>query len=149
MGEFGAALTVERSVIAKARGAKVLARLTGWATRQDPIDLSVSKDGGALVRAIGAALTQAGRVAGDVEKLVVLDRGLAPTFTATRHAFAHVFGAETPPITRPADVCGYAPSSGAMMTVLAAMQLPKGVTLATGYDVIGEAFAFVIEGADQ
>lgn len=149
LGEFGAAMTIERRRVAQARGADVLARLTGWATFQDPIDLSVRKDGAAMVRAVRAALAQAGHTPADVGTLVLLDSGLAPTFTAASKAVATLFGNEVPLIKHPTKVCGYAPSAAAMMTVIAGLQSPEGITLAAGYDVIGEAFAFVIEGAEQ
>lgn len=149
MGEFGAALTLERRSEAEARNAKVVARLTGWATRQDPVDLSVLKSGDALVRAVGIALEKAGRNAEEVDFLALFDRGLAPTKSAVRNAISSVFGGSLPPTVRPADVFGYAPSSGALMTVAAALSVNDGVRLAAGYDVMGEAFAFVIEGASE
>ncbi len=148
LGEFGGAITLERRGTAEARNAHVIARLRGWATRQDPVDLSVEKSGEALIRAQKAALEQAGLSAENITRIVVLDKGLAPTHRATANALKATFGPKTPPAIRPADVFGYAPSSGPLMTVIAALLPEKGITMATGYDVIGDAFAFVLEGGD-
>lgn len=150
LAEFGAALTLERASVATARGAKALARLRGWATRQDPVDLSVHRSGEALERAITLALRQAGLPAAALVGVALLDRGLAPAQTAAARAMARVFGPSLPAILRPDTVFGFAPSSGAMMTLTAAMvgfDATPGPVLATGYDVTGEAFAFVIERA--
>lgn len=146
LGECGAAMTLERASVAAARGLPVLARLRGWATRQDPQDLSVRRDGAALTRAIGLALAQAGVVAEEISALSVLDRGLAPVRRATARALDQVFGGRVPPVVRPDAVVGLAPSGGPMLAVAAAMTQPgPSLWLAAGYDVTGEAFAFVIE----
>lgn len=148
LGEFGGALTLERRGVAEARGAKVLGRLAGWATRQDPVDLSVARNGEALSRAISVALDMAGQEPAAVTRIVLLDRGLAPSKAAAARALQSVFDT-VPDVIRPDEVFGYAPSSGALMTVLAGLDDHEGITLACGYDVIGEAFAFSIEGAAQ
>lgn len=147
LGEFGAAVTLERASAAAARGAVPIAKLKGWATRQDPQDLSVAPSGDALLRALSAAFDAAGVVPEDVNTVVLLDTGLAPTRTASTRALSQAFADGLPSVIRPDAVFGYAPSAGAMMCVAASLSVDRGLTLACGYDVIGEAFAFVIEGA--
>ena len=60
-----------------------------------------------------------------------------------------------PPIVRPDQVFGLAPSCGAVMTVAAALAafeggdaLPRHV-LAAGCDLIGDGFAFILERTTQ
>jgi len=149
LGEFGGAITVERQSTARSRGAQILAHLKGWATRQDPLDQMVDKSGAALKRAVKAALYQAGNSPENITRVVVLGSGLAPTKTAVTNALGEVFSGNIPQTISPDVVFGFAPSSGALMTVAAALTSKSGVTLAMGYDVIGEGFAFVLEGVAQ
>ena len=152
LGEFAAALTLERASSARARDAVAVARLAGWAHFQDPLDLSVARDGGSLRRAIDAARRMAGVAAADIDLVSLLDRGVAPARRACRHALNAVFGSAPPPIVRPDEVFGFAPSCGALMTVAAALAAlqrhgngPRHV-LAAGCDLVGDGFAFILEG---
>ena len=152
LGEFAAALTLERASSARARDACAVARLSGWAHFQDPLDLSVARDGGSLRRAIDAARRMAGVAAADIDLVSLLDRGVAPARRACRHALDAVFGSAPPPIVRPDEVFGFAPSCGPLMTVaaaLAALQRNGNGTrhvLAAGCDLVGDGFAFILEG---
>ena len=155
LGEFAVALTLERASSARARGVGPLARLAGWAHFQDPLDLSVARDGSALRRAIDAAHHMAGITASHIGLVSLLDRGVAPARRACRRALNAVFGGESPPIVRPDEVFGFAPSSGAVMTVataLASLQrnedAPRHV-LAAGCDLVGDGFAFILERSPQ
>ena len=155
LGEFAAALTLERASSASHRCARPMARLAGWAHFQDPLDLSVARDGSGLRRAIDAAHRMAGIVPAQVGLVSLLDRGVAPARQACRHALKAVFGAGTPPIVRPDEVFGFAPSCGAVMTVVAALanlerrDLHTHHVLATGCDLIGDGFAFILERTTQ
>ena len=151
LGEFAAAFALERASSAKRRGVRPVARLAGWAHFQDPVDLSVARDGGGLRRAIDAAHRMAGITAAQIDLIGLLDHGVAPTRRACRHAIDAVFRGELPPIVRPHEVFGVAPSSGALMTVAAVLvslgrhrDAPRHA-LAAGCDVIGDGFAFVLE----
>ena len=128
-----------------------MARLAGWAHFQDPLDLSVARDGSALRRAIEAAHRMAGITASQVGLVSVLDRGVAPARQACRHALNAVFRDGMPPIVRPDEVFGFAPSCGAVMTVAVALaglersdDAPRHV-LAAGCDLIGDGFAFILK----
>ena len=155
LGEFAAALTLERASSASSRGVRPVARLAGWAHFQDPVDLSVARDGSGLRRAIDTAHRMAGIAPAQVGLVSLLDRGVVPVRQACRHALAAVFGAQAPPIVRPDDVFGFAPSGGAVMAVAAALAIlergdarPRHV-LATGCDLIGDGFAFILERTTQ
>lgn len=145
LGEFGAALTIERHALATQRGAPILAHLKGWATRQDPIDLSVKKSGAGLIRAQQTALAMASLTAADINHIVLLNSGLAPVKSAVKHALKAVFGDKIPPATHPTEVFGYAPSAAPLMMVLAGLSIGKGKVMATGCDAMGESFSFIVE----
>ena len=155
LGEFAAALTLERASSARDRGVRPMARLAGWAHFQDPLDLSVARDGSGLRRAIDAAHRMAGIAPGQVDLVSLLDRGVAPARHACRQALNAVFGQEKPPIVRPDEVFGFAPSCGAVMTVAAALanlerdDAPPRHILAAGCDLIGDGFAFILERTTQ
>ena len=144
LGEFGAAIAIEKGSLARERGARVIAQLVGWAINQDPLNLSVSKSGEAMVRAINSALSQAKLNTNAVDKVVMINTGLTPVFSASRNALKRIFGKRLLDIIYPDCVFGYSPSSVALMTVIASVNASSAITLATGYDVVGEAFAFVI-----
>ena len=151
LGEFAAALTLERATSVRERGVQSIARLAGWAHFQDPVDLSVARDGAGLRRAIDAALRMAGITPAQVGLLCLLDRGVAPARHACRQALNTVFETGMPRIVRPDEVFGFAPSCGAVMTVAAALAIPHGTdarprhVLAAGCDLIGDGFAFILE----
>ena len=155
LGEFAAALTLERASSARDRGVRPRARLAGWAHFQDPVDLSVARDGSGLRRAIEDALRRARIAPSQVDLVSLLDRGVAPTHHACRQALLAAFGHEAPPIVRPDQVFGLTPSCGAVMTVAAALAAfdghdahPRHV-LAAGCDLIGDGFAFILERTTQ
>ena len=151
LGEFAAAFALERASSARRRGVRPLACLAGWAHFQDPLDLSVARDGGGLRRAIESAHRMAGITAEHIDLVSLLDQGVAPVRRACRHALDAAFAGEPPPIVRPHEVFGAALSSGALMTVAAALvslgrnrDAPRHA-LAVGCDVIGDGFAFILE----
>ena len=92
---------LERQSSAEQRGAGSGA-LKGWATCQDPVDLSVEKSGKALIRQ--RAALESGITAEQISRIVLLDKGLAPTARATANALKATFGGCVPPTICPADV---------------------------------------------
>ena len=151
LGEFAAALTLERAASARERGVQPVVRVAGWAHFQDPVDLSVTRDGSCLRRAIDAALRMAGIAPAQVNLVCLLDRGVAPVHRACRQALNAVFDPAVPRIVRPDGVFGLAPSSGAVMAVVTALVVFQSTdarlrhVLAAGLDLIGDGFAFVLE----
>ena len=155
LGEFAAALTVERASSVRERGARAVANLAGWAHFQDPVDLSVARDGSGLRRAIVAALGMAGVAPAEIDLVSLLDGGAAAARHACRRALTAVFGPQIPQVVRPHVVFGLAPSCGAVMTVGAALASlgntdagPRHV-LAAGCDLVGDGFAFILERSVQ
>ena len=151
LGEFAVALTLERAASVRDRGVQSIARLAGWAHFQDPVDLSVARDGNGLRRAMDAALRMADITPAEVGLVSLLDRGVVPARHACRRALNSVFGSSVPRIVRPDEVFGFAPSCGAAMTVAAALAIPRRAderlrhVLAAGCDLIGDGFAFILE----
>ena len=151
LGEFAVALTLERATSARERDLQPVARLAGWAHFQDPVDLSVARDGSGLRRAIDAALAMAGIPPSAIGLVSLLDRGVAPARRACRRALTTVFGPVAPRIVRADGVFGLAPSCGAAMSVATALVVLRSTDarlryiLATGVDLIGDGFAFVLE----
>ena len=151
LGEFAVALTLERAASARERGLLPVARLAGWAHFQDPVDLSVARDGSCLRRAIDAALGMAGVPPSAIGLVSLLDRGVAPSRRACRQALNAVFEPVVPRIVRADGVFGLAPSCGAAMSVATALVVLKSTdsrlrhVLAAGVDLIGDGFAFILE----
>ena len=151
LGEFAVALTLERAGSARERGLRPVARLAGWAHFQDPVDLSVARDGSCLRRAIDAALSMAGIPPSAIGLVSLLDRGVAPARRACRQALNAVFGPVAPRIVRADGVFGFAPSCGAAISVATALVVLESTdsrlrhVLAAGVDLIGDGFAFILE----
>ncbi|KZL08235.1 beta-ketoacyl-[acyl-carrier-protein] synthase family protein [Pseudovibrio sp. Ad14] len=148
LGEVGAAITLERRSEVDARGGQVQGKLKGWAVSQDPVDISLQRDGEALARVLNEALSTARIAADKIHQITLLDQGPGATKAACSKALAKVFSGEPIQIYRPDQVYGYGPSSGPLMALNCAVaNTPNGkVSIAAGYDVVGEAFAFVLEG---
>ncbi|WP_068089046.1 beta-ketoacyl-[acyl-carrier-protein] synthase family protein [Polycladidibacter stylochi] len=148
LGEAGAAIALERRSEVDARGGQVQGKLIGWAVSQDPIDISMQRDGEALTRVLNKALSAANVAADNIHQIMLLDQGPSVTKSACSKALAKVFSGESIQIYRPAQIYGYGPSSGPLMALNCAVaNTPNGkISIAAGYDVVGEAFAFVLEG---
>ena len=155
LGEFAAALTLERASTVRDREVRPMARLAGWAHFQDPVDLSVARNGSGLRRAIDTACRMAGITATQIGLVSLLDRGVAPARHACRQALNAVFGRKMPSLIRPDEIFGFAPSCSGAMTVVAALAMLEGGdvrtnhVLAAGCDLIGDGFAFILERTIQ
>ena len=155
LGEFAVALTLERAASARERGLRPVARLAGWAHFQDPVELSLARDGSCLRRAIDAALGMAGVPPSAIDLVSLLDRGVAPARRACRQALNAVFGPAVPRIVRADGVFGFAPSCGAAISVATALVVLESTdsrlrhVLAAGVDLIGDGFAFILERNDS
>jgi 3-oxoacyl-[acyl-carrier-protein] synthase-1 len=99
MGEGAAACVLETEAAARERGAEVLGEFLGAGSTSEGLGLlPVSDDGEGLVRAIEAALANAGLKAGDVGMIVAHGNGTANSDTSEARALAHVFP-DMPPVT--------------------------------------------------
>ena len=99
MGEGAAALTLETEAAAE-RGAAVLGEVLGFGSDGEAQGLlPVRDDGDGLVRAIRAALADAGLQPADVGVVVAHGNGTPNSDRSEARALATVFGADIPPVT--------------------------------------------------
>jgi 3-oxoacyl-[acyl-carrier-protein] synthase-1 len=100
MGEGAAALTLETEAAAAERGAKVLGEVLGFGSASEAQGLlPVRDDGDGLVRAIAAALADAGLQPAQVGLVVAHGNGTPNSDRSEARALARVFGAQLPPVT--------------------------------------------------
>ncbi len=93
LGEGAAFLLLEDEEAARRRGARVLARVTGYGSAADAFHMTRPRpDGGGLVRAAGAALRDAGRAAADVGFVSAHGTGTVFNDAMEEAALAHVLG---------------------------------------------------------
>ncbi len=100
MGEGAAALTLETEAAAAERGATVLGEVLGFGSDGEALGLlPVRDDGDGLVRAIQAALADAGLQPADVGLVVAHGNGTPNSDRSEARALAAVFGSGLPPVT--------------------------------------------------
>lgn len=100
MGEGAAALTLETEAAATERGATVLGEVLGFGSSGEALGLlPVRDDGEGLVRAIRAALDNAGLQPADVGLIVAHGNGTPNSDRSEARALVEVFGADLPPVT--------------------------------------------------
>ncbi len=148
-GEGGAAVLFEGAASLAARGGQALAEVLGWAEAQDATYLGVNRRGDGLSRAIGLALTRAGRGLADVA--LVVAQGVGPGYLAQAElrALAPLVAAGVR-IVSPVAAAGYGPAHTpvAMLGAAAAMAADVGAcVLCAGIDLTGVAFAAVLAPA--
>jgi 3-oxoacyl-[acyl-carrier-protein] synthase-1 len=100
MGEGAAALTLETEAAAQERGATILGEVLGFGSGSEAEGLlPVCDDGDGLVRAIRAALQNAGLRPAEVGLVVAHGNGAPNSDRSEARALATVFGAGLPPVT--------------------------------------------------
>jgi 3-oxoacyl-[acyl-carrier-protein] synthase-1 len=100
MGEGAAALTLETQAAAAERGATVLGEFLGFGSGGEALGLLPVRDNGeGLVRAIRAALADAGLQPADVGLIVAHGNGTPNSDRSEARALAEVFGGDLPPVT--------------------------------------------------
>ena len=100
MGEGAAALTLETEAAARERGATVLGEVLGFGSGGEALGLlPVRDDGEGLVRAIRAALANAGLQPADVGLIVAHGNGTPNSDRSEARALAATFGSDLPPVT--------------------------------------------------
>jgi 3-oxoacyl-[acyl-carrier-protein] synthase I len=100
MGEGAAALTLETEAAAQERGAVVIGEVLGFGSAGEGLGLlPVRDDGDGLVRAIDAALADAGLRPAQVGLIVAHGNGTPNSDRSEARALAQVFGTELPPVT--------------------------------------------------
>ena len=100
LGEGAAALVLESEASAKARDARILGEYLGGGDASEALGLlALASDGGGAVRAIRAALDDAGLAAADVGMIVAHGNGTPQSDASEAVALRTVFGRTTPPVT--------------------------------------------------
>ncbi|MEO8587087.1 MAG: beta-ketoacyl-[acyl-carrier-protein] synthase family protein [Acidobacteriota bacterium] len=131
LGDGAGFLLLEGEEHARRRGAVILARLTGYGSASDAQHMTrPDPDGRGLVRAIDAALAQAGRTAANVG--FVSAHGTGTTFNDAMEeaALAHVLGAlaRTVPVNGIKGAIGHTlGAAGALEAVLSVLVLARQV----------------------
>ena len=128
-GEGAGSLVLETEASAAARGAKVLGEVLGTGYASEGMNLlAVREDGDGLVRAIRAALADAGLEPKDVGMIVAHGNGTVANDASEAAAIRTVFGADIPPITAFKWAIGHLISAaGIVETTLALAALKAGV----------------------
>lgn len=136
LGEAGAVLILEAEEHARARGAKVYARVSGFGAAQSP-DCPISTTPWAsgqvstgLTDAVEAALRDAGIGAGDVDAIVPLGLGVPELDNREAEALGGVFGErlrEVPLVTVVPNVGNCSAGQGGLMAAVGAMALDRQV----------------------
>lgn len=133
LGEGGALLVLETEEHAKARGARILARLMGAASTSDGYDAllpdpSAEQQAHALTRAVELA----GLTPGDVDLVNAHATGTVAGDLVEATALQKVLGAHRPPVYAPKAALGNTfGSAGAIEAVLTVQALRDGVVPAT------------------
>lgn len=119
-GEGGFVLLLEEEESAKARGARVLARLAGVGAAAAPTEpWKFVADPEPMVRAIRAALTDAGVSPGEIGLYLPSRNGVAEMDRAEEVAAREVFGTP-PPVIAVKDAIGEMAAAGAAQLLVAA-----------------------------
>ena len=116
IGEGAAMLLLESASSARARGARVLARMLGHGSTQDAWRVTAPRpDGSSAARAMQQALAHAGLPASKVDYINAHGTGTPLNDVAESRAIASVFGAHTPPVSSIKGAIGHLmAASGAM-----------------------------------
>ena len=128
-GEGGAILIMETEAHARARGARILARVLGASTTSDGFDIMGSDPGAEQeVQALTHVLERAGIAAADVDLVVAQAAGTVDGDLVEATALQKVFGAHRPAVYAPKAALGHTfGSAGAIESVLAIFALRDGV----------------------
>lgn len=130
LGEGGALLVIETEAHAKARGARILARLLGAATTSDGYDeMASDPDAAQEAHALSRAIELAGLVPGDVDLVNAHAAGTVAGDLVEATALSKVFGDHRPAVYAPKAALGNTfGSAGAIEAVLTVQALRDGVS---------------------
>jgi beta-ketoacyl ACP synthase len=128
-GEGGAVLIMETEEHAKARGARILARVLGASTTSDGYDTMLSDpDAEQEAHAITRAIELAGLSAGDIDVINAHAAGTVDGDRVEATALQKVFGAHRPAVYAPKAALGNTfGSAGAVEAVLTVLSLRDGI----------------------
>lgn len=120
LGEGAAVLILESEDFARARGAKILARLTGWGTSCDAHHATAPHpEGAGAVAAMQSALRRAGLEPGAIDYVNAHGTGTRDNDLAEAKALKTIFGNRVPPFSSTKQFFGHAlAASGALEAVV-------------------------------
>ena len=129
LGEGAAVLLVEELGAARARGARPLAVVRGYGSAADAFHMTrPSPSGAGLVRALQAALAEAGCAPGEVGFVSAHGTGTVLNDAMEAEAFRRVFGARGVPVNSVKGAIGHTlGAAGALEAALTALVLSRGV----------------------
>lgn len=135
IGDGAGVLVFEAEAHARARGARVLAEVAGFAMTADAGDI-VAPSGDGAARAIRAALQDAAMAASDVGYINAHGTGTLANDRAETAAIRAVFGGTPPPVSSTKSMHGHAiGATGALEAVACLMALNEGILPPTvGYE---------------
>ena len=108
MGEGAACLIIEERERALARGATILAELVGYGATSDAYHMTQPHpEGDGAVRAMRAALVDAGRQPGDVGYINAHGTSTPPNDRIETYALKQVFGQSVPPVSSTKSMTGH------------------------------------------
>lgn len=133
LGEGGAMLLLETEEHAKARGARILARVLGATVNYDAYhDVAPEPDGEIAGEAISRALTHAGLTPADVDHINASAAGTVYGDLSEARAIRNALGDHTPAVYAPKAALGHSlGSAGAVEAVLTVQTLRDGIAPAT------------------
>lgn len=144
LGEGAAVLVVESEAHARARGARVLARVTGVGAAADAVHMTApDREGAGAARAIRAALAEAGRTPACVDFVSAHGTGTPYNDAMEATALVRVFGPGGVPVNSIKGAVGHTlGAAGALEAVLCVRVIQSGVAPPTaGLDEVDPACA--------
>ena len=121
LGEAAAAFVLESAEHARARGAAVEATLVGYATNCDGVHIT-NPDAAGQVRAMTAALADAGLAAADIGYVNAHGTATTAGDAAEAESLARVFGAHGVPVSSTKAIHGHLLGAGGAVELLAALR---------------------------
>jgi 3-oxoacyl-(acyl-carrier-protein) synthase len=120
LGEGAGVLVIEAEEIARRRGAKILARLTGWGASCDAHHATAPHpEGAGAADAMEAALRRAGLESSAIDYVNAHGTGTRDNDLAEAHALKKVFGGNMPPVSSTKRFFGHAlAASGAIEAIV-------------------------------
>ena len=127
IGDGAGVLVFEAEDHARARGARILARVAGFGMTADAGDI-VAPDPAGAARAMEAALQDAGMTPGEVGYINAHGTGTLANDRSETTAIRQVFGANPPPVSSTKSMHGHAiGATGALEAIACLMAIAEGI----------------------